>query len=52
MLGKKETYKYMGILEAEMKEKNLKYGTEKTTRRQIILEKSYLRDKHLGSSAK
>ena len=56
-LGEKETYKYLGILEAdtikqvELKEKNLKIVSqenEKTTRNQTVQQESHRRDKHLG----
>ena len=57
MLREKETYKYLGILEAdtikqvEMKEKNYKrvsQESEKTTRNQTTWQKSHQRDKYLG----
>ena len=57
MLGEKETYKYLGILESEiikqeeMNEKikkRVSQANKKNTRNQIISQKSHQRDKCLG----
>ena len=58
MIGEKETYKYLGILEVdaikqvEMKNffKGLSYEDEKTTRNQAIWQKFHQRNKHQGCS--
>ena len=50
----KETYKYLGILEAdtikqmEMKEKRIPQENKKITRNQTMWQNSHQRDKHLG----
>ena len=55
-LGKKETYKYLGILEADtiklvaMKEKNFKRVSQKATWDITMYQKPYQRDKYLGST--